>query len=244
MSNSIKHNSLNVDSEYVKFNSKESTEIFTLHEQSMNKNSNKKIIYNKWSETYDQYVDLLNYSAPQHLVKMCLPFLSHLNSSHHLNILDFGCGTGLLGTELKKQFSLNTNLTGIDISEGMINECWKKNEYDKLFNIDITVNKYRERYSESEMLINSIGGCYFDVIICCGVFLEGHINVEIITELLCTLVNKPGYICFSIRDSYYKENDAFFKNIEKTHKFNILKKQKISYLENVDAWGFILEVEV
>ena len=214
--------------------------ITLLHEQSMDKNSNKKNIYNKWSDTYDKYVDSLNYSAPHNLVKMCLPFITNATktTTNKTTILDFGCGTGLVGIELKNDFLLNTTLTGIDISEGMINECWKKNVYDKLFNIDITDTKY----SSKDILIQNIGGEYFDVIICCGVFLEGHVKVQIITEILCKLLNKHGYICFSIRDSYYNENLEFFKNIEKSHNYTILKKQKITYLENVDAWGFILEI--
>ena len=122
----------------------------------------------------------------------------------------------------------------------MINECWKKNVYDKLFNIDITSNKYKD----IDTLIQNIGGDYFDIIICCGIFLEGHVKMNIITDILCKLLNKHGYICFTIRDSYYKENQDFFKNIEKSHNYTILKKQKITYLENVDAWGIILEVEV
>ena len=214
-------------------------QITLLHKQSMDKNSNKKIIYNKWSETYDTYVDSLNYSAPLNLVNMCVPFLTNTTKTT-TNILDFGCGTGLVGIELKNEFLLNTTLTGIDISEGMINECWKKNVYDKLFNIDITSNKYKD----IDTLIQNIGGDYFDIIICCGIFLEGHVKMNIITDILCKLLNKHGYICFTIRDSYYKENQDFFKNIEKSHNYTILKKQKITYLENVDAWGIILEVEV
>ena len=89
MSKSIKHIETNMVCV-------ETEKIINLHEQSMNKNSNKKVIYNKWSETYDQYVDSLNYSAPQNLVKMCLPFLKNFNTTTHLNILDFGCGTGLV----------------------------------------------------------------------------------------------------------------------------------------------------
>ena len=208
--------------------------ITLLHEKSMDTNINKKVIYNQWSETYDKYVGSLNYYAPHNLVKMCLPFLTNDKS-----ILDFGCGTGLVGIELKNNFVLNT-LTGIDISEGMINECCKKNVYDKLFNIDITDNSY----NDIDTLIQNMGGEYFDVIICCGVFLEGHLKVQIITDILCKLLNKHGYICFSIRDSYYKENIDFFKNIEKSHTLNIITKTKITYLDNIDAWGFILEVGI
>ena len=214
-----------------------SDDVSTLHEQSMYKNSNKKVIYNNWSNSYDTYVDSLNYDAPHNLVKMCLPFIT--NDTNH-TILDFGCGTGLVGMELKNNFLLNTTLTGIDISEGMIIECLKKNVYDKLFNIDITDTSY----NDIDTLIQNIGGVKFDIIICCGVFLEGHLNMNIIPDILCKLLNKPGYVCFSIRDSYYKENIDFFKEIEKDSNINILIKQQISYLENVEAWGFILEVDI
>ena len=50
------------------------------------------------------------------------------------SILDLGCGTGLLGLEIKKYCS---SLEGIDLSVKMLEQAAKKNAYDKLNHIDI-----------------------------------------------------------------------------------------------------------
>ena len=44
-------------------------------------------------------------------------------------IIDLGCGTGLIGQALKKR---RNRLTGVDISSAMLEQAGKKGVYDKL----------------------------------------------------------------------------------------------------------------
>ena len=69
-----------------------------LHKKSMDKNVDKRDVYNIWAKTYDKYVKSLNYTGPKEIVDKLIKYLENTNGKQ--NILDFGCGTGLIGEEL------------------------------------------------------------------------------------------------------------------------------------------------
>ena len=68
-----------------------------LHNLSMKESENieyKRNIYNKWANSYDNYVSSFSYRAPKQLVNIITPFITKIVSDK-LKVLDFGCGTGL-----------------------------------------------------------------------------------------------------------------------------------------------------
>ena len=69
----------------------------------------------------------LRYHTPEHL----LEFLSeHVDPTRRFrNVLDLGCGTGLLGLELRSRAE---RLTGIDLSPKMLDQARAKGLYDRL----------------------------------------------------------------------------------------------------------------
>ena len=78
---------------------------------------------------YDNYVKSLNYVGPREIVKkMC----DYTKNFQYLKILDFGCGTGLVGEEILRQVKKDTFIDGIDISENMISKAREKNIYDNI----------------------------------------------------------------------------------------------------------------
>ena len=52
-----------------------------------------------------------------------------------VNAVDLGCGTGLVGIELRP---LAERLTGVDLSPGMLEKAEEKRIYDELVQLDIT----------------------------------------------------------------------------------------------------------
>lgn len=85
-----------------------------------------KDIFNNYSDTFD--TDLLgdlSYSVPEKLRSA----VDNLNYPIKVfsNCIDLGCGTGLAGIMFR---DLCKNLTGIDLSEGMIKRAKEKNIYD------------------------------------------------------------------------------------------------------------------
>ncbi len=90
-------------------------------------------LFNHYADTYDEHMEqTLQYKTPKQLRELLTPY-QHLLPQQP-NILDLGCGTGLIG----KYFNdLNAQIIGIDLAIEMLNQARKKNIYKELKQIDI-----------------------------------------------------------------------------------------------------------
>jgi len=194
-----------------------------LHKKSMDNSIDKKNVYNNWADNYDDYVKSLNYTGPKEIVNHLVPYLE--NKHEKQNILDFGCGTGLVGEELKN-YSYDYVLDGIDVSEKMIEKAESKQIYNKIFNIDLHKEDFKEDLKEDRK---------YNFIISSGVFLEGHVNFDVIDKLH-KILEKDGIIIVTIRNSYKDKNketfDSYFKN---NANFKSALLSKIDYLKDVEC---------
>lgn len=196
-----------------------------LHMKSMDQNTDKKEIYNEWANNYDEYVKSLDYKGPKELVSRIFSNIEKI--SDNFLILDFGCGTGLVGEEIKLT-KINCVIDGIDISDKMIEIAKSKNIYDKIYNI----NLHNEDFSDDKK---------YDIIVSSGVFLEGHANFDVIDKL-CPLLKKDGMIVVTIRDSYKDKNKETFNTyFENNTLFSSQNVSKIKYLPNVECSLVILK---
>ena len=185
-------------------NEKKDLEAVELHQLSMLENTNKSDIYDKWSTNYDEYVKECQYNGPRELVqrlKVLLAFNGVKKESNKIKVLDFGCGTGLVGEEIKKS-NLILILHGIDISNKMLEKAKEKKRYHQLFLKNLYEETLEERY---------------DFIVSCGVFLEGHCKFDMI-ERLYQHLDSCGILLITVRDSY-AESDR--ENFEKYVLYNI-----------------------
>ena len=201
-----------------------------LHNDSLNPNINKVDVYNKWAESYDTYVESLDYNGPKNIVSYFQKLLktNSVNNKQELKILDFGCGTGKVGEEIKKNINIPYFLEGIDISENMLELAKRKNVYNKITNIDLTKEKYNEKY---------------DVILSSGVFLEGHVDICNINRL-CDLLNiNKGLIMFTIRNTFKEtNNNDFLKYVINNKRFRCVTIKDIEYLKEVKCTLVILSI--
>lgn len=190
-----------------------------LHKNSLDPNTNKINVYNDWAKNYDEYVNSLDYVGPKNIVLSLKTILNdNENKKKILKILDFGCGTGKVGEELKNHLNIYYNLEGIDISQNMLANAEKKKVYNKLTNIDLTIKNYEEKY---------------DIILSSGVFLEGHVNIENV-NILHRLLNENGILLFTIRNSFIESNkDDFLKYVLNNNNFYYNDVKNIEYLKDV-----------
>lgn len=210
-----------------------------LHNLSMD-SGDKVNIYNKWAETYDKYVREEHYCGPRNMVSFIMKHIYKSDCfSSTLNILDFGCGTGLVGKEIKAAFNSidkKYNLTGIDISPGMISESNKLGVYNNLICDDI-VDKHLKITDIREITHDDNDG--FDLIVSCGVFLEGHVSLDAIPRVLLHLLRKSGgVLAVTIRDSFLNKSPHFKSDLEELEclGFKIVFFNQIEYLKGVKAW--------
>ena len=88
-----------------------------------------KDLFDNYSNNFEKsLVNNLKYSAPKLIAKTLLE-IKNLG-----NVIDMGCGTGLIGKEIKQYCN---NLIGVDISQKMLDLANKKNIYDELYKSEI-----------------------------------------------------------------------------------------------------------
>ena len=183
--------------------------------------------YDEWTveNQYDKDMVDWQYSGPQETVDL---FAKHIPTKD-IKILDAGCGTGLVGIELKKNGF--QNFDGADFSQKML-DLIPKNIYQNLFKIDL--NK------KIDIQDNTYEG-----ITCVGTFTFGHVNPPALDEMV--RISKTGsLICFTINIGIYEEYgfDKKIKELEDKNSWKIIEFFKSNYIasKGVNAWLVLAQV--
>ena len=183
--------------------------------------------YDEWGleNKYDQDMAEWNYTGPKETVEVFKKYSKNKNAK----IYDAGCGTGLVGVELKK-FGYHY-FDGADLSQKLL-DLVPKNLYQNLSKIDLNKN------------IN-INDNNYDAVMCVGTFTFGHVKPPALDEFI-RITKNQGLICFTINEGIYEEY-GFDKKIEELNKKQIWKMKeffKSNYIasKDVNAWLGIAEV--
>ena len=107
-----------------------------------------------------------------------------------------GCGTGLVGAELKK-FGYKY-FDGADLSQKLL-DLIPKELYQNLSKVDLNKN--------IEIKNNT-----YDAVMCVGTFTFAHVKPHALNEFIRIVKNK-GLICFTINEGIY-EKYGFDKKID------------------------------
>ena len=157
-----------------------------------------KKLYDNWANEYEE--ELIN----------CYGYIAHeittnkfnaIIANKNIQIMDVGCGTGLVGKELKKLGYLN--IDGCDISPKMLEEAKKTNAYQGLIELDL-----------NQEIINGLKR--YDALISVGCFGYGSLNIKSLLNLI-KLVNTNGVIFIFmnaqpfISENYQKYISLFVK---------------------------------
>jgi ubiquinone/menaquinone biosynthesis C-methylase UbiE len=158
--------------------------------------------YHKRATTYEQDVRHEQYTGPQYMAH----YLSHFagNSGlavdprdRTLEILDAGCGTGLVGIALRE--TGYRHIDGFDLCDTMVAKARQ-------------TGAYRSLISGCNMLqrIPAYEDNQYDVTLCCGVFTTGHVPPIALRELI-RVTKAGGVVLVSTRKSYYETTE--FKSV-------------------------------
>jgi predicted TPR repeat methyltransferase len=142
-------------------------------------------LYNEWATTYDK--DLADPShdwvAPSLTAAALLEFFNNAEQTsggRTLEVLDAGCGTGIVGAALASQAAaknLKLKIDGLDLSTGMLDIARKMGAYRRLDTADMSKSLSIEDQS-------------YDGVICVGVLTQGHVGPGVLPEFVRLL--KPG----------------------------------------------------
>ena len=183
--------------------------------------------YDEWGtdNKYDKDMVEWDYTGPKETVDT---FKKYANNKE-IKIYDAGCGTGLVGVELKK--NSYTNFDGVDLSQKLL---------------DLVPNGLYKNLSKADLNKPlNISDNEYDAILCVGTFTFGHVKPAALDEFIRITKNK-GLICFTINEGIYEEY-GFDKKINELTKKNLWKKKeffKSNYIssKDVNAWLGLYEV--
>jgi len=183
--------------------------------------------YQDWTNNNKYNKDMVdwNYTAPQETVSVLRKYALDKNSK----ILDAGCGTGLVGIELKKYDY--SNIEGVDFSQSML-DLVPQNIYKKIEKIDLNKPlKFKHNI--------------YDVVMCVGTFTYGHVKPHALDELIRITKNK-GLVCFTINEGIYEEYgiDKKIKELTNNKLWNVKEFFKSNYIttKDVEAWLCLAEI--
>ena len=183
--------------------------------------------YKDWTRKDKFKKDMVdwNYTAPLNAVSLIKKYAFKKN----IQILDAGCGSGLVGIEMKKNGY--TNIDGVDLSQDMINLIPK----DIYQNIEIADLNKPIKFENNK----------YDLVMCVGTFTYSHVKPQALDEMIRITKNK-GLVCFSVNEGIHEEYgfDKKIKKLSDNQSWNVKEYFKSTYIttKNVSAWYCLAEI--
>lgn len=180
-------------------------------------------IYDDWSESYDEHLQTgFGYISPT----VAATELAQILPQRGGQIIDFGCGTGLVGTALNEQGF--TCIDGADISTGMLEQARTKQVYRNLVCIDLTAPIPLE------------DNCY-DAGLCIGSLGAGHVGAAHVAEMLRP-IRPGGPFVLTMNGSYYDAGnfEQTFHRMQDEGLWSILKLEEFNYMTELVRPGWLL----
>lgn len=150
-----------------------------------------KRLYGEWAETYDEsFISATGYVYHRRVAEV---FADEYSGTKP--VLDVGCGTGVVGWELRKHGIAKVD--GIDISEAMLDIARTKTGpggtpiYRKLIEADLT--------GPIELRTDTYGG-----VVSAGTFTHGHLGPGSIDELI-RLTHSGGILVVGVNSAHFDE---------------------------------------
>ena len=183
--------------------------------------------YDEWGKEnkYDKDMADWNYTGPKETSEVFAKYTNNKDAK----IYDAGCGTGLVGIELKKYGF--KNFYGSDLSQKLL-DLIPAGLYQKLNKVDL--NKIIQEEDNT-----------YDAVMCVGTFTFAHVKPPALDEFIRITKNK-GLICFTINEGIHEEY-GFDKKINQLivdKKWKEIEFFKSNYIasKDVNAWLGLYEV--
>ncbi|MBI08713.1 MAG: SAM-dependent methyltransferase [Rhodospirillaceae bacterium] len=182
--------------------------------------------YENWAGSYDQDLSDWDYRAP---LDAALLLKSHTSVTS--KVLDAGCGTGLVGTALRR-VGFTGDITGIDLSPTSLEKAEERGVYRDLQPVDF------------QQLPLALSDDTYDALTCVGV-LTYVLDSEAILKEFARLVRPGGITLVTQRNDLFQER-AFDRTIqelvdERVYKDPVISDPKL-YLPGNPDFGSDIQV--
>ena len=181
-------------------------------------------IYDRWSTTYDDYMQQVGYRHPV----ICASLLARYVPVDASPILDAGAGTGLIGEAL--HILGYAQIDGLDISAGMLDQARAKGIYGTLHLADLN--------QPLDLAESSYGA-----IVSCGVFTTGHVGGEGLQNLIA-LCRPGGHLITTVKLTIWEDEVKSVVNGFKAAGIVRVVEQTPPYVSMVGEAGTIPSVAV
>ena len=184
--------------------------------------------YDEWGDKDKYNKDMVdwNYTGPKETAET----FNKYEKNKDTLIFDAGCGTGLVGLELKK-YSFK-NFHGADLSQTLLDSI-PKELYKKLEKVDLNQPI-------------KVEDNFYDAVMCVGTFTYGHVKAQALEEFI-RITKSEGLICFTINEGIYKEYgfDKKIDELKKKNKWEEIEFFKSDYIKSkdVNAWLGLYKVK-
>lgn len=148
-------------------------------------------LYDEWATSYDHDLHASDYESPQRTVDAVVANISDIAGT--TQILDAGCGTGLVGECFaKSKLAGRCTIDGNDLSKSMLEVARAKGVYQ-----DLEVANLNEPLGHPD-------GSYH-VITCTGTLTKGHVGAKVFREF-ARVTSKGGIIVATVHDEIFESN--------------------------------------
>jgi len=199
--------------------------------------------YDKWSNTYDNFVKIEEFRGAELLAEVVFAHLEPLLGKPTVDILDIGVGTGKVGRLLiesvKEKHGVEAakkiNIDGVDGSAGMLEKLSKHEPmvYRRLYQEILLVDQPSSFLAPES----------FDIVMGVGLFSPGHMTADHILHLIVP-AKKGGLIIFGVRDMWLEKLDMERKlnDLEAAGTWRLIKRSsKAGYRRHVPGIFFVYE---
>ncbi|SNB67533.1 MULTISPECIES: class I SAM-dependent methyltransferase [unclassified Agrobacterium] len=168
-------------------------------------------------------VEKLDYSVPQKLAEL---IGKAVDGGVFDTIVDIGCGTGLLGVEIR---ALARRLEGFDISQNMLAKAEEKGLYDYLGQADLSLEAEASGLFTTALAEHRAGlVAAADVMMYLG-------SLEAVMPLVSTLLRPSGFFAFSVEDAGDEDGFILRESLRYAHSksyvTDLLERTGFSLLE-------------
>jgi predicted TPR repeat methyltransferase len=185
--------------------------------------------YDVWAADYDSDLDDLRWEAPEVAADRCDHF-----AKPGAEILDAGCGTGLVGVALAEL--AHRRIVGFDLSEGMLQRSAARGVYSEL-----------HQGSLLERLPFDDGR--FGSVVSVGVFTLGHVEGSAFAEL-ARVTTPGGHVSITFRDDAFDDlgyrtqqqrliDYGTWKLVEQTEPMALIHEDGEDIMLRVWTWGVL-----